>query len=183
MIEESEEPKEPYKQVVNELYKTEISYISTLSDICNLYISELVPENSKKKKSGILAKEEVDIIFSNIPQILELHISLCKKLQAEVSKSEEEQNVGKVFVEVIKKMILYADYFENDQKRLNALKGHMEKHTKFAQMIEANMQVHKCRLDTLLNKPLHRQKKPHLSFFFPFFHIIHFPDFASIRSC
>jgi len=98
-----------YKQLFDELIKTEQTYITALQSCTNVYILPLHKAiNNKEIK---LTSQDVSILFSNIDAILKFHLLL----QNDLKKSNSSQ-VGEVFLKYSDFLKLYVGYVSNYSK-------------------------------------------------------------------
>ncbi|KAM9424101.1 rho guanine nucleotide exchange factor 11 [Pholidichthys leucotaenia] len=152
-------PKEVDRQaVIYELFTTEVSHLRTLGVLDQVFY---------QKMRSVLNAEELACIFPNLPQVYELHASLC-----EAMKKQRETPV----VQVIGDVMLFrfegpaGDEFQEQASQLCCLqsqgleliKNKKRKDPQFARIIqecEASPQCRRLQLKDLLVSEVHRLTK------------------------
>ncbi|XP_020279589.1 rho guanine nucleotide exchange factor 17-like isoform X2 [Pseudomyrmex gracilis] len=141
--------------VILELYHTETSYVNTLQ-ILQKYIKRL-----KEEDEHVIDNQIVDIIFFQIPQLLELHEEFLEKVQNRFTNGlRHTQTVGDIFLEVftnLKVSEIYCQFLDNWNTAKETIRKYQaEPH--FTRFLEKMRKEHsgKLGLDNLLIAPIQR---------------------------
>lgn len=154
--EEKEEKKEDVsaldkrERVVLEMLQTEKDYVRDLQLIVDLYKKPLV-------KRGLVSKEDINILFSNLEQLQEVNGKLLVSL--EEAQGESGGGVGKAFIEVSSYLMLYTDYVSNQDAALDKLvqlTQEVEGFNTFALYTQWKPESRNLDLKSFLIKPIQR---------------------------
>jgi len=116
-----------------ELYETEVTYVRSIMILTNGF---MVP----CKTEGILTKQEISEIFSNVAQLLAFHKDFLKQLKERIEAWTDETAIGDIVLSVTPYMKLYTAYSANYDKALSSIQAFSKKNPRFAEFLERCMQ-------------------------------------------
>eukprot|EP01102_Stenamoeba_stenopodia_P022881 TRINITY_DN9696_c0_g1_i1.p1 TRINITY_DN9696_c0_g1~~TRINITY_DN9696_c0_g1_i1.p1 ORF type:complete len:707 (+),score=198.32 TRINITY_DN9696_c0_g1_i1:133-2253(+) len=147
--------------VVNELLKTEISYVNQLRLIVELFIHPL-EEVCAKHSTQILTKEEIESIFSHIPTIYCHNKQLASTLEEKIKDwNEEKTTIGDIFMK-IGTLLGYEEYCYHYAKSIENLNNLLASNAAFAEFVEMCYQrpeLGKLTLLDLMITPIQRMPR------------------------
>ncbi|XP_043952791.1 rho guanine nucleotide exchange factor 11 isoform X5 [Gambusia affinis] len=154
-------PREVERQaVIYELFTTEVSHLRTLRVLDKVFY---------RKMRSVLNSEELACIFPNLPQVYELHASLCEEMKKR-RESPIVQNIGDVMLAKVEGAA--GNEFQEQASQLccqqtqalELIKNKKRKDQRFAQIIqecEASPQCRRLQLkDLLVSEMLRLTKYP-----------------------
>ncbi|XP_023202134.1 rho guanine nucleotide exchange factor 11 isoform X4 [Xiphophorus maculatus] len=154
-------PREVERQaVIYELFTTEVSHLRTLRVLDKVFY---------RKMRSVLNSEELACIFPNLPQVYELHASLCEEMKKR-RESPIVQNIGDVMLAKVEGAA--GNEFQEQASQLccqqtqalELIKNKKRKDPRFAQIIqecEASPQCRRLQLkDLLVSEMLRLTKYP-----------------------
>ncbi|PRP77236.1 hypothetical protein PROFUN_13619, partial [Planoprotostelium fungivorum] len=145
------------KKIANEILTTEQSYVGSLQLLVEVYVNPL-----RKKSPSILSPEDINLIFSTISELAELHEVLLTRLQQRMENWYPRQRIGQLFCdkEFLFKLKMYcSQYVSNYQQSLAALVRLEGENENFSNFLEALLNDPRCRsltLNDLLIMPVQR---------------------------
>ncbi|XP_038148571.1 rho guanine nucleotide exchange factor 11 isoform X3 [Cyprinodon tularosa] len=152
-------PKEVERQaVIYELFTTEVSHLRTLRVLDKVFY---------RKLKSVLNPEELACIFPNLPQVYELHASLCEEMKTR-RESPIVQDIGDVLLAKVEGAAGHEFQEQVSQlccqqtQALELIKNKKRKESRFAQIIqecEASPQCRRLQLKDLLVSEMQRLTK------------------------
>ncbi len=142
-------------QVIREVVTTERTYTAALDKLVSAFALPL-RENATKRGAAVTTAE-VDVIFGNLPQVLEFHKTILKKLEALV-KSNPSATLSGWFSELGDRLVdIYRPYFGRYRDSLAMLTKKMQSKT-FAKLVAklAKDAKEALMLESLLIMPIQR---------------------------
>ncbi|KAF9208063.1 hypothetical protein BGZ49_009928 [Haplosporangium sp. Z 27] len=119
------------ESLVRHLYDSEEDYLRSLRDIQSCYQKPflLSLQGSESKKTGLLGssikpvatKEEIETLFGNLEQLLELHEDMRSLLEQRSKIWGPTQIMSDLFISVIPRFNIYSKYFSNFHASLTVL--------------------------------------------------------------
>jgi hypothetical protein len=100
--------------IINEIVQTEMSYVNSLKTLLTSYKLPL-------EQSQLLTSGELDLVFVNLVEIIELNSKFAKSLKKrhdEANQRDELARVGDLFVDFLPRMQIYTRYVS--AKRIDA---------------------------------------------------------------
>lgn len=145
-------PQDKRSMVLGEIAETEKNYVEVLNTIILKF---------KKPLEAKLSKSDCKIIFSNVQDLLQVHIKLLAEIDAEMtSSSGRARKVSRPFVNNASALKIYAQFCCDVPKAMDKLKAY-EKDSKVLKILEAAKQNsgQRFNLKDLLNVPMQRVLK------------------------
>ncbi|KAL1916848.1 uncharacterized protein VTP21DRAFT_5552 [Calcarisporiella thermophila] len=138
------------ESAAREIFQSERSYVAGLCKIRDIF---LVPLTARTKTThmgrAILMPEEVQAIFGNLEQIVELHEQMLKELSEREKIWGPTQLVGDIFIRYCSYFRLYAAYLKNFPVSISTLERLCKSNAAFKKLLN------QCNLDMRLeNMPL-----------------------------
>jgi len=144
--------------VLNEVVRTERDYITDIGCLVKVFLFPISATNTLKK-------EDMEAIFSNIEDVVPIHIEFLKKLEEKLSEAEEEGMplhevaIGDIFIRFFHYFKLYSIYASNHDASLMKLEECKKKRKEFARFLDVCHGDTSCRglfLNAFLIKPIQR---------------------------
>lgn len=143
-------------QVINELLSTEKDYVSDLQLMIDVFLSPI-------RTKELLAKADLEIIFSNLETIRGVNEMLKNDLEKSVFMSlDSDILVGKIFITMSTFLKSYTDYVDRQDGSLQHVDKCKKKYPKFANFLketEYTPQTRGLSLNSFLIKPMQRITK------------------------
>ncbi|ELP84638.1 Rho/RAC guanine nucleotide exchange factor, putative [Entamoeba invadens IP1] len=117
------------ERIVDEIYTTEQSYVSSMDRCVEFYKKRL------EQSPSLISREDVGIIFEHFEEILAINKQFARILEDSFKKGELPYKVGEIFKKFIpffKSYFLYISHYETSNKTL----AEYEKRDKFYQTLE-----------------------------------------------
>ena len=115
------------KNVANEIYESEIAYVSYVHKLLGEYYSPLM--NAIKENKPILSVEQVKQIFSGLDAIIKLNENLLKDLAPIIVSWDDNSKVAPVLIKFAKFMKMYNQYcsgYDKARQLLNELRDNKQ---------------------------------------------------------
>ncbi|XP_034029203.1 phosphatidylinositol 3,4,5-trisphosphate-dependent Rac exchanger 1 protein isoform X3 [Thalassophryne amazonica] len=105
--------------VLNEILNTERDYVGTLRFLQSAFLHRI---RQTADDQQCLSPENVKILFSNIEDILELHVDVLRAVEARLQPEPQPQHaLGYVFLDFKDRFSVYGEYCSNHEKALRLL--------------------------------------------------------------
>ena len=147
-------------RVAQEIVATERTYINMLDAVIQLYVE---PLEELAPKDKILAKEEMDKMFSNIRMIRTLNSQFLSELETCIigwtDADETTQRIGSIFLKTAPYFKMYTSYTNNFDAAMVLLSKKREgnkKFDEFCQRARYSQQASGLSLDNFLIAPIQR---------------------------
>jgi len=111
-------------KAVQEIYNTELSYVSSLQILENFYHIPMTVEAmvlTSDHKNFSFSSSSITTIFSNLTSILSLSKEVLNELEHRINNWTQSQRVGDIFVKMSPIMKLYSEYINNFEKASKSL--------------------------------------------------------------
>lgn len=116
------------KHIINEICDTEVNYVKSLMTLKQSFLEPL-------KRQSVLSQETFNALFSNIEEILDLHIPFSEILQARVSEWNDASIVSDIFLQHTSFIRRYRSYLENYGKGFVTMYHVKKNNGNFVQML------------------------------------------------
>lgn len=153
-----EESAKRRSEIALQLYQSEETYVEKLRVIVQNFLLPL------REQSGtsyfVLTEEDIKLVFSNVEQILEAHVSFLSSLKNRVDHWDNEVKLGDLYLGQVSNIFkMYMQYVKNHPKAVQVLLAHTHNNSKwitFSAQKEAENKVSLCDLIELPIKLLPR---------------------------
>jgi len=138
-----------YNLVADELITTERNYVTDMVLLISAARTPLVEKKLMKQKT-------VDIIFSNIDEVIKLNQRILQKMEVEIKKDPLERCFGEILTDFFileKKLNVYGTYCNNMNAAKNILRTQTKKNV---EAFLAEFAVQHMEIGAFLVKPLQR---------------------------
>eukprot|EP01137_Pigoraptor_chileana_P018918 Opistho-2@79167 len=152
LLEELSKKEKKRQEVIFELVKTEVNYISDMMAMQTVFYQPL-------RKFRILAGDQIAGIFVNVDEIVDLNLDLCKALVERQQESTFVEVIGDIFAEKFEGFTIYGAFCGNQTRALEDLQLYRRKNAQFASFLkdcEANPRCKRKALNDLLAMPMQR---------------------------
>lgn len=142
-------------EIVREMVKTERQYVRDLTILIQLF---LLPLKSAGEEAGLLSKEELYKIFSNVETLLKVNEELLQGLEKRTEEWDHTSCVGDIFLHLASFFKLYTVYCKNYGTALETLQ-HCKTNPRFAHFLEETEKlpdVKKLEITSYLIMPIQR---------------------------
>jgi hypothetical protein len=135
--------------IANEILTTETTYVKNLDILIRVYL-----EGSKE----YLKPDQIQAIFSIIPDILKVHVDLLFQLEERIRNWNEKTRIGDVFVKNANALKLYTEYVNNYNHALEVLAKcqRKEKYSRFLESCQQRPETQRLDLPSFLIMPIQR---------------------------
>jgi len=143
--------------VVKEFIETERDYINDVEVLTNVFIFPL-------KATQMLPKTDIEVLFSNIEDVVPIHVSFLKQLEQKVTEQKEsgqpqhDVQLGDIFVRFFHYFKLYSIYASNQDASLERLEK-VKKKKDVKSFLDIAHNDSRCKgnfLNSYLIKPIQR---------------------------
>eukprot|EP01137_Pigoraptor_chileana_P016464 Opistho-2@73287 len=146
--------------IMRELLETEGTYVKTLRLIDRWYIRPLTAHalQSPGHDFVILTAEEIDTLFSEIPELCKVHMALLNRLQERMDKWSAFQTIGDIFLDMTSANLdMYTVYVSNFDAAAAVISAH-KTDSLFKKFLDEKRDFHgvKDSLSDLLITPVQR---------------------------
>lgn len=93
---------------MREILDTEASYVKGLAFIIDYFVLPL--RLLSETEEPVLAREEIDDLFSNVEEIREKNATLLRRLEERVSTWHVDSTIGDVFVQLVRVLMSHLVY-------------------------------------------------------------------------
>lgn len=118
-------------RILTEIASTEKDYYNSLTVIKNTWKVDFVD-------SGLLPEGVINMIFSNIDDIVTTTDKMIKKIDVEKGKEYGDQMVGKIFVDLIPELKGYVDYCPMQDRAQRVYYEQIKSNSKFKELVTVN---------------------------------------------
>lgn len=142
------------QELIFELIYTEEQYVKDLNLIVNLFLLPINQIDSVKK-------EEVEMIFSGIEDVIAVNDSLLKDLKSRQSESVVVEQISDIFLDKVDTLACYGKYI-GDRARADFQLSILSKNSAVAAVLKESSQKEECRrldLSNFLDQPRRRLSK------------------------
>jgi hypothetical protein len=113
-------PINPCDPIINELIKTEETYLHDLGLVCRHFLGPC-------REKGIVSGEDLVLVFSNVEALLRLHETVVVGLRNEAFKPMAQQNWGMTFRSYEGNFRTEYQVYTKNQAKARARRAHLEK--------------------------------------------------------
>ncbi|XP_043945866.1 phosphatidylinositol 3,4,5-trisphosphate-dependent Rac exchanger 1 protein [Protopterus annectens] len=107
--------------VLNEILNTERDYVGTLRFLQSAFLHRN-QQNITEKAEKYITEENIKILFSNIEEILDVHVEFLEFLERSLlPEPQPHHELGNVFLKFKDRFHVYAEYCSNHEKALRLL--------------------------------------------------------------
>ena len=115
---------------MREVLSSEESYIGSLNLLVNHYLLPLRKVQDKR------VTKDLQVIFGNVEQILDLNNNLLDQLRDRVANWSETQLLGDIFIKIAPFLKLYSTYGTNYENAVSVFQREMKENIHFKEAVE-----------------------------------------------
>ncbi|XP_018910365.2 spermatogenesis-associated protein 13 isoform X1 [Bemisia tabaci] len=140
-------------KVVRELVHTERDFVKLLTDVAEGYLAEC------RRRTDMFTEDQINTIFSNLPNILRLQSSFLEDLESKIDWSASHKScVGEVFLKHKSSFRMYSEYCNSHPLALSTLQDlyQLDSYSKFFEACRLMRGLIEIPLDGYLLTPIQR---------------------------
>ncbi|XP_041349025.1 uncharacterized protein LOC121368391 isoform X2 [Gigantopelta aegis] len=92
---------------------------------------------SSRSSQPVIRLEDIEVIFSNIDQLYQVHVEFVTGLKPIVNNAATEQKIGEIFKLLILNLPVYGEYMENYQRAVSKIHRCCEESPRFQEIAQA----------------------------------------------
>eukprot|EP00026_Physarum_polycephalum_P000965 Phypoly_transcript_00966.p1 GENE.Phypoly_transcript_00966~~Phypoly_transcript_00966.p1 ORF type:complete len:1258 (+),score=169.69 Phypoly_transcript_00966:20-3793(+) len=139
-----------HQRAMKEIVEGEIQFLADLQITRRVFMVPL---------QAMLSANDIQIIFTNLQQVIGVCQELVTKLEAVIRKPPENQNIGEVFIDMMPYLKVFLEFCSNHGEARAAVEHLKIKNPQFSKFLDDCLRNPECRLmefESFLIKPMQR---------------------------